>query len=114
MTQKEQAKAHYFDLVDYFTAKIKAQDYVIKDTGEISLDIIIDGFFHFNLWPGSTPDRMAISEGLTPSSLHFFFKESDKPEIWRQVTQTIKEAKRDRLIKELNEIMDVENTLKND
>ena len=68
MTPKEQAKAHYFDLVDYFTAKIKAQDYVIKDTTDRSIYILIDGFFHFNLWPGQTPDQLEISNGLTPSA----------------------------------------------
>ena len=112
MTPKEQAKAHYFDLVDYFTAKIKAQDYVIKDTTDRSIYILIDGFFHFNLWPGQTPEQLEISNGLTPSAIHFYFKESDKAEIWVQLDQIIKEEKRHRLIKELNEIMDVENSTK--
>ena len=113
MTPKEQVKAHYFDLVDYFTAKIKAQDYVIKDTSDLSVSILIDGFFYFNLWPGRTPEQLEISNGLnSPSIVHFFFKESDKAEIWVQLDQVIKEEKRHRLIKELNEIMDVENSTK--
>ena len=46
MTPKEQAKAHYFDLVDYFTAKIKAQDYEIKHISENTVGILIDNFFY--------------------------------------------------------------------
>ena len=113
MTEKEQAKAHYFNLVDYFTAKIKAQDYEIKRISESTVGILIDNFFYFNLWPGDIPNGLRITEGLTRSTtVNFHFKESDKAEIWQHLDQVMKAHKRDRLIKELNEIMDVENSTK--
>jgi hypothetical protein len=113
MTPKEQAKAHYFNLVDYFTAKIKAQDYEIKRISEKTVGILIDNFFYFNLWPGDIPNGLKITEGLTRSTaVNFHFKESDKAEIWLHLDKLMKAHKRDRLIKELNEIMDVENSTK--
>lgn len=112
MTDKALIRHKYWDLVDYFTDKIKAQDYEIGHVTDRSVGIKIDGFFHINLWPSDTPDGLGISNGLTPSHIWFPFKESDKAEIWVQVDQVIKANKRDRLIKELNEIMDVENSTK--
>ena len=113
MTPKEQAKAHYFDLVDYFTAKIKAQDYEIKHISENTVGILIDNFFYFNIWPGAIPSGLSMTDSLTRSTtVNFHFKESDKAEIWQHLDQAMKAHKRDRLIRELNEIMDVENSTK--
>ena len=114
-------KAHLSEAGTYFKAKVLKGDYVVKKFEKLTISIVIDEEFEFNMWVGEMPEMnfnfYSPFQATFLDSFLMLETQAERKAAWMKLKprvteynkvegRRIKQAQIDSLQKELNELTD--------